>query len=115
MDPSLGVTLVFLGFLALIFGAVYLRNKERMAMIERGMDPRGGQKPTPSPYVYLKWAMLLIGSGVGLLFASVFTRTILVGNEAENTGIYFALIFIFGGIGLLISHLIEKKELHKLD
>ncbi|RYY32311.1 MAG: hypothetical protein EOP46_19270 [Sphingobacteriaceae bacterium] len=115
MDPSLGVTLVFLGFLAMVFGAVYLRNKERMAMIERGMDPRNGHKASPSPYIYLKWAMLLTGSGVGLFFSNVFTRTILEGTNAQNTGIYFSMIAIGGGIGLLISYSMEKKELKNLD
>lgn len=115
MDPSIGVTLVFLGFLALIFGAVYLRNKEKMAMIERGMDPRAGQKQNPAPYTYLKWAMLLIGSGIGLFLANIVTRTVLVGTEAENTAIYFALIAIGGGVGLLISYSMEKKELNKIN
>ncbi len=32
--------IVSLGFFAMIFGVVYLYKRERMAMIERGMDPR---------------------------------------------------------------------------
>jgi hypothetical protein len=115
MEPTLGVTLVFLGFLAMVFGVVYLRNKERMGMIERGMDPRSGHKASPSPYIYLKWAMLLIGAGVGLLFSNIFTRTVLEGTNAQNTGIYFAMIAIGGGVGLLISYSMEKKELKKFD
>lgn len=31
-------------------------------------------------------------------------------DEDANVAIYFALIAIFGGLGLLISHVIEKKE-----
>ena len=40
---SLGVMagiVISLGFFAMIFGIVYLYKRERMAMIERGMDPR---------------------------------------------------------------------------
>jgi hypothetical protein len=31
-------------------------------------------------------------------------------DEDANVAIYFSLIAIFGGLGLLISHVIEKKE-----
>jgi hypothetical protein len=30
-------------------------------------------------------------------------------DEDANVAIYFALIAIFGGLGLLISHVLEKK------
>lgn len=103
--------LVPLGLFALIFGIFYMRNRERMAMIERGMDPRMN-RPKPAPWENLKWGLLLVGSGLGLFLAFLLDRNMYSSNSDENAAIYFALIGIFGGIGLIISYRIEKKELH---
>lgn len=103
--------LISLGLFAMIFGIVYLRNRERMAMIERGMDPRN-YKAQPAPYQNLKWGLLLIGSGLGLFLAYLLDNTVFNNSRSENEAIYFALIAIFGGIGLVLSYRIEKKELY---
>ena len=55
----------------MIYGVVYLYRRERMAMIERGMDPRN-YKPRSFNYNTLKWGLLLIGSGLGLFFCPSF-------------------------------------------
>jgi hypothetical protein len=104
--------LICLGFFAMVFGIVYLYKRERMAMIERGMDPRR-YKPRSAPYPILKWALLLMGAGVGLLLANILSRTILKSGDYDddNVAIYFALIAIFGGLGLFASYRIEKKEI----
>jgi hypothetical protein len=96
------------GFFAMIFGIVYLYKRERMAMIERGMDPRR-YKPKSAPYETLKGGLLLIGAGIGLLLAFIFGDTVFR-NSDDVTAIYFALIAIFGGGGLFLSYLIEKKN-----
>jgi len=103
--------IISLGLFAMIFGIVYLYKRERMAMIERGMDPRR-YKPRSSPSPILKWAFLLVGAGLGLLLANVISRTILktADYDDSNVAIYFALIAIFGGLGLFLSYRIEKKE-----
>ncbi|WP_428328023.1 DUF6249 domain-containing protein [Mucilaginibacter sp.] len=105
--------LVPLALFAMIFGIVYLGKRERMAMIERGMDPRR-YKPQSAPFQNLKWGLLLIGAGLGLFFAYLLDRTVFVKTQDDNEAIYFALIAIFGGIGLFLSYLIEKKENDKL-
>ena len=50
--------IISLGFFGMIFGIIYLYKRERMAMIERGMDPRR-YKPQSAPYQTLKWGLLL--------------------------------------------------------
>ena len=109
--------LVPLALFAMIFGIVYLSKRERMAMIERGMDPRR-YKPQSAPFQNLKWGLLLIGSGVGLFLAYLLDHTAFKGihNEFDDDGnvaIYFAMIAIFGGLGLFTSYIIEKKEADK--
>lgn len=102
---------------AMIFGIVYLAKRERMAMIERGMDPRR-YKPQSAPYQTLKWGLLLIGAGAGLFFAYLLDHTVFKHMTSDfddngNVAIYFSLIAVFGGAGLFLSFLMEKKESDK--
>jgi len=107
-----------LGIFAMTFGLRYLRNKEHMAMIEKGMDPKLNAN-RPAPYKNLKWGLLLVGSGVGLFVAYLLDNFVLYkvshfGHDYDspaNVPIYFALIAIGGGLGLIFSYRIEKKEL----
>jgi hypothetical protein len=101
---------VSVGLFALIFGIVYLRNREKMAMIERGMNPGVDFKPVNRNFV-LTWGCLLIGSGLGLFLAYILDNTLYFARENnDNPAIYFSLIAIFGGAGLFVSYLIEKKD-----
>src|ERR1700681_3558166 len=101
------IIVVSVGLFAMIFGIVYLAKRERMAMIERGMDPRR-YKPQSAPFKNLKWGLLLIGAGAGLFLAYLLDHTAFKNfgsgfdNDA-NVAIYFALIAIFGGLGLFLS------------
>ncbi|WP_158825758.1 DUF6249 domain-containing protein [Mucilaginibacter lacusdianchii] len=101
--------IICLGLFAMVFGIVYLSRRERMAMIERGMDPRR-YKSQPAPYQNLKWGLLLIGAGIGLFLAFVLDRTTFKSTMDDNGAIYVGLVAIFGGIGLFLSYRIEKKE-----
>jgi hypothetical protein len=116
---SLGVMagiVISLGLFTMIFGVIYLYKRERMAMIERGMDPRR-YKPQSAPFQNLKWGLLLIGAGIGLFLAYTLDHTLFSKmSEMDNDGnvaIYFSLIAIFGGLGLFASYHIEKKEVEK--
>src|SRR6202000_3554453 len=82
--------IVSLGFFAMIFGIIYLYKRERMAMIERGMDPRR-YKPQSAPYQTLKWGLLLIGAGVGLFLAYTLDRTVFRRTEDDHLCFSFAL------------------------
>ena len=111
--------LVPIAMFAMIFGIVYLAKRERLAMIERGMDPRR-YKPQSAPFQNLKWGLLIIGAGVGLFLAFILDHSAFknFGNEFDHDGnvaIYFSLIAIFGGGGLFLSYLIEKKHNDKED
>ena len=99
--------LVPLGGCAMIFGIIYLKSRENMAMIEKGMNPKTYR---PAPYTALKYGLLLVGSGVGLLLAYLIVVASSSINGDENPAIYFSLIAIFGGLGLIVSYRIEKKE-----
>ncbi len=103
----------FISTFAVIFGLRYMTNKERMAMIEKGMDV-GAIKAQPQPYKVLKWGLLLIGAGLGLFIAFTLDHTVFKSTDDwgrdDNVAIYFSMIAVFGGLGLFVSYLIEKKE-----
>lgn len=98
--------LVPLGAFAMIFGIFYLRTRENMALIEKGMNPKQFAN-RPAPYRSLKSGLLLFGAGIGLLIAFFIDKN--VGGH-DNEALYFSLIAVGGGLGLIGSYAIEKKE-----
>ena len=111
--------LVPISLFAMIFGIVYLRSREKLAMIEKGLNPMVNDG-RPRPFVNLKWGLLLIGSGAGLLVS--FLLNVIMYGEMVNMStdgtngtlnpvfLSFALIALGGGLGLYFSYRIEKKE-----
>ena len=102
--------LVPLGFFAMIFGIVYMNKKENLAMIDKGMNPKNVEARGPEPFKNLKWGLLLVGAGLGLLVAYLLEISV-ASDQRDTEALYFALIAIGGGTGLIISYLLEMKEL----
>ena len=93
-----------------IFGIVYVivtaRNRERMSMIEKGVDPKDFMsKSKPNVYGIIKWAMLLVGVGLGLFLGSILETYTDIPEEPA----YFGCALLFGGLGLVVAFLITKK------
>lgn len=105
---------MFAGGFAMIFGIYYLRTRQNLAMIEKGMNPKEFAN-RPAPYKNLKWALLLIGAGLGLFLAYILDVYILNAgrspqeDDGKHVAIYFSLIAIGGGLGLFGSYRMEKK------
>ena len=99
--------LVPLGGCAMIFGLFYLRTRQNLAMIEKGMNPKEFAN-RPAPYRNLKWGLLLVGAGIGLALAYIITQYII--RDTEDPALWFAFVAIGGGLGLIQSYRIEKKE-----
>lgn len=99
--------LVPLGGCAMVFGIFYLKSRENMAMIEKGMNPKEFRN-RPAPYRNLKTGLLLLGAGIGLALAYFITQYVL--HDEDNPALWFAFIAIGGGLGLISSYRIEKKE-----
>lgn len=103
--------LVPLGLFGMIFGIVYIvlttRNKERLALIEKGADAKlfnsGPRKNTVS-IVVLNIAFLAIAIGIGILLAKFFSE---IGLEEKIA--FPSMIFICGGIGLLTGFFVSRK------
>lgn len=109
MGVVMGVLLPMVISIGAFVMIVYIRkfeNIERMAIIERGLDPKMFKRDkgvSPSPV--LRWALLLIGAGLGL-FMGYFLDEVF---RMEVSG-YFGSLMIFGGIGLVLAYAIEEKK-----
>lgn len=110
MEPGLLIPILIpLSFFALVFGLVYMQKRENLAMIDKGMNPKNRSARGPEPFRYLKWGLLLVGSGIGLLIAYFIDYA--MDRSQDHPPLYFALIAIGGGIGLVLSYRMEMKEL----
>lgn len=108
MDVAiLGVMIPIIGIVGAFIMIVYLRkfqNMERMAIIDKGLDP-SLFKMERSTAGALRASLLFIGAGIGLLMGYWLDRSFGMDDVA-----YFSMIFIFGGIGLGLSYLLEEKK-----
>jgi len=98
-----------LGAFLMVWGIRYLENKENMALIEKGMEPMQRRRRQADPSRTLKNSLLFIGAGLGLLLALFISNAANL-QEGERTGVFFALIAIFGGLGMLAAYLYERKN-----
>jgi Na+/H+-dicarboxylate symporter len=101
--------LVPIACFAMVFGIIYVlattKNKERMALIEKGADPELFKSRAQSnSHRSIKYGLFLIGIAIGIV-AGYFLNQ---GGMQEEAA-YFSMIFLFGGIALVISFFIQKK------
>jgi predicted MFS family arabinose efflux permease len=111
-EGTIGVLIPIIVPLALFVMIIFLRkyrNEERMAMIEKGLSPSDSEWHDQSRSTSgIKWGLLLIGIGLGFLMGYFLDRQFYM----DEVG-YFSMIFVFGGVGLVLSHLYEKKQADK--
>jgi LPS O-antigen subunit length determinant protein (WzzB/FepE family) len=97
-----------------VFGIFYLylstRNKERLALIEKGVDASifmgGVKQSSPSRKVFiLNFALLLMGIGVGVFIALLLSAYTTLDQDA----VYPATIFTMAGVGLFIGYNMTKN------
>lgn len=100
-----------IAFFLSIFGILYVyfstRNKERLAMIEKGFDPiKFKAKPENAGMSTLKWSLLSIGVALGIFMGALLSEYT---NFPEEPA-YFSCIFLFGGLGLFLAYWMGKKD-----
>ncbi|MBA4411284.1 MAG: hypothetical protein C0397_17925 [Odoribacter sp.] len=102
--------LIPLAFFALVFGSIYIfvttRNKERLALIEKGASPelfKSKAEPN-SGFVVIKFGLFLIGIALGIVAGYFLSE-----GGMQETPAYFSMIFLFGGIALVVSFFLQKK------
>lgn len=110
----LGDILIPMSFFLAVFGVFYLylstRNRERLALIEKGVDASifmsgGKSKSSFHKVILLNFALLLMGIGVGTFIALLLTTY----TSLNQDGIYPATIFIMAGVSLFVGFNMTKK------
>lgn len=107
--------LIPISFFIFLFATLYLyfttRNKERMALIEKGAEAsifvqgrRKGSAPVWKVFI-LNLALLLVGIGLAIFIGSFMEYTLGVDGDIAYPG----SIFLMAGIGLLTGFFITKK------
>lgn len=109
-----GEVLVFICLFLVLFGIAYLfystRNKERLALIEKGADASifvKGASATAAPVwkiLILNLALLLMGIGSGIMIGGILASTFNVQKNIAMPG----SIFLMAGTGLLIGFFVTK-------
>ena len=105
--------LIPVSFFLAVFGIFYLflstRNRERLALIEKGVDASifMGDKSKSSMFklVLLNLALLSMGIGVGVFVALILSTYTALDQDA----LYPAMIFLSSGIALFIGFNMTKK------
>ena len=95
----------------LTIAVIYFRTRhtERMALIESGADSSiFYPKRKPQGSLALKIGLLLTGIGLGFFAGFMMDSIMHIGDE-----IIFPLVMIGGGLGLILSYGIERRQ--KLD
>lgn len=104
--------LIPLTFFGMTFGITYVffttRNRERLALIEKGIDASlfNSNKPKFSTSKFiLNIAVLLIGIGTGIFTGNYIHH---VSGLDKDVAIP-SMLFIFGGIGLLVGFFVTRR------
>lgn len=106
--------LIPISFFLAIFGIVYLhlstRNKERLALIEKGADAsifmKGKSNASPIwKILLLNLALLLMAIGIGVFIASILYYNMGVEEDVAYPG----TIFLMAGIGLFVGFNMTKN------
>lgn len=96
-----------IGGVSIAIIAIITQFKIKRKMVEQGMEI---PLKKPTPYGGLKSGALFIGAAIGLLLGGLMDN--LTVFEEPEVG-YFAGIFLFGGLGLLLSSWYIQREVKK--
>jgi ABC-type Mn2+/Zn2+ transport system permease subunit len=92
------------------------RHKERMAMLEKGFSADQIRSIAHrvfkgrSPLGSLQWGIIILAVGLAIIVGN-FLRTVYNVDESVIAG----LIFLFGGLGLVIFYFIAAKKMGEPD
>lgn len=107
MITGIITTLAF--FVAVVLTVKYVsaaRNKEKMALIEKGIDITELYQKKDHRNATLKGGMFLVGVAIGLFMGYLLTViTSIIGVVS-----YFSMILLFGGASLILFHWYNNKQ-----
>ncbi|MFC2097884.1 DUF6249 domain-containing protein [Bacteroidota bacterium] len=125
----MGVALIFMTLFFSVFGIFYMfyqtRNRERISIIEKGLDPglfklppaekkkSNGRRYSPLFLFSLKFGMFLLGIGLGCGLGSIILETYEFVDNGAKVFVMLSMFFIFGGLGLVSSFFMCRNIIKK--
>ena len=113
----MNTVIAFIALFATVFGIMYVfyitRNKERMALIEKGADASLFNTGKEGSKKFFNWSKFTLKIGMLSMGIAV---VIIAGAMLANIGILKAdeiipgMIFFFGGLSLVLFYLIDRKS-----
>ncbi|HCC31610.1 MAG TPA: hypothetical protein DEQ03_16405 [Marinilabiliales bacterium] len=97
---------LFTAIVLAIYYSVKAQNKERMALIEKGVDISEIYRKKETKHVFFKFGVVLMGIGLGLVFGVLLSQF----NAIPPVVAYFAGILFFGGTGVLLANYLAAKK-----
>lgn len=115
MNPT--ETLVPIAMFAMVFGIVYItvssKHRQRMAMIEKGLDLES-LKEREVPFRTLRNGLVLVGVGLGLFFGYLLDSRMpgygVNGDMGDTPLPYFMMVLLCAGIALIVHHFIVRRK-----
>jgi len=96
----------FLALFAILYVYYTTRNKERLALIEKGADPKLFKaEPKVTNYANFKWGLFMVGVAVGVFLGAMFDQY----SALPETPMYISMILICGGLGLVLAYLLRGR------
>jgi len=97
-------------FWGTIFAVAYMyfstRNKERLALINKGADASIFKiKKSSNRLESLKWGLVVVSLGIGVFVGGIMMQTRII---AEGPA-FISMPLIFGGLGLIMYYVISKN------
>jgi magnesium-transporting ATPase (P-type) len=111
MDPHIIVTLIFIAFLITAFLTLGFfvwftihksKEKERIVLLEKGYDPDDIPDRNMISFSWLKMGYVVTSMVIGLMIGLFMEELV---EAAPVIG-----MFLFGGIGLIIAHYVDKPN-----
>jgi hypothetical protein len=113
MEAVITFIALFLAVFATYYVHVTTRNKERMALIEKGADAslfNTGKEGKGFTFSFgrftLKLGMFFMGIAVGILAGALLVSF----SVLPEPVCYLSMIFFFGGLSLVLFYIIDRKS-----
>jgi hypothetical protein len=100
--PLFGIIVPFVTAFGIIYIIYTTRHRERMNMIDKGMDPQLA-KPAPDPLRSMRNGLVLLGLGLGLVAGWLFHQHAM-DPKVDTPLPYLAGPAIFAGVALILFY-----------
>ena len=108
-EPIMGILGIGIGFVVLyiVFRAIQMKNKERLSLIEKGMDPSlADPKLVKNKQDNKKNGLILVGIALGIIAGYILNTTLNIPDVVA----YSTMILLICGIFLMYYHHSNEKK-----